>query len=245
MREFCNFVAAFTALLVSIFALLPPANAQGSSPDSSLYYVANTTPPDAFLSLRTHPSASQGLRIMTMPNGTPLQVLERRPDGWWRVKVASSGQEGWALSRSTNRIWIECCITASVPAAAPEPAAKLVGFRTPSGNVHCAVDFTVEDQGPGIPVLRCDIRQISNRPPPRPRDCDLEWGQAFELRPDAAPATRLCYGDTVANEALPVLPYGRTWASHGYTCKSEQNGVTCVNAKGKGFELSRGLQRVF
>ncbi len=70
----------------------------GSSDNTpnAIYYVANTRPPDAFLALRTDPTS--GLRIMAMPNGTELQVLQRRDDGWWYVRVLSSGQEGWALS---------------------------------------------------------------------------------------------------------------------------------------------------
>jgi hypothetical protein len=46
---------------------------------------------------------------MTMPNGTLLEVLERRPDGWWRVRVVPSGQEGWTLSGQGQDVWIECC----------------------------------------------------------------------------------------------------------------------------------------
>jgi hypothetical protein len=96
------------------------SSTQDTSSDTSFYYVANTTPPDAFLSLRVHPT-SLGQRIITMPNGTALRVLQRKDDGWWRVKVVSSGQEGWALSRLGNRVFIACCTTAI--AAAPSPQA--------------------------------------------------------------------------------------------------------------------------
>jgi hypothetical protein len=75
----------------------------------SYHYVDDTRPPDAFLALRTQPSASSGSRIIEMPNGTLLHVLERRPDGWWRVRVAPSGPEGWALNRQRDRVWIHCC----------------------------------------------------------------------------------------------------------------------------------------
>lgn len=101
------------ALFVLVFLGITPLQAQNSAPDNSYYYVANTRPPDAFLALRTHPTSRVGLRIMTMPNGTFLQVLERRADGWWRVRVVPSGQEGWALSGQGNKAWIECCATAS------------------------------------------------------------------------------------------------------------------------------------
>lgn len=98
------------------------STAQDSSSDNSLYYVANTRPPDAYLSLRTNPTSSSGQRITTMPNGTALRVLRRQDDGWWNVKIVSSGQEGWALSRMGNRTFIECCTTtASVQAPNQSP----------------------------------------------------------------------------------------------------------------------------
>jgi len=113
------------------------------------------------------------------------------------------------------------------------------GFRSPSGNIHCQF-FADEDA-----TMRCDLRQISNRPPPRPRDCDLEWGQAFEVSSRAARGIRLCYGDTVQDNTLPVLAYGQAWQRGGITCLSAQTGVRCSNARGAGFEIARAKQRVF
>ena len=75
----------------------------------------------------------------------------------------------------------------------------------------------------------------------RPADCDLEWGKAFEMRAKGS-AIRLCYGDTVMDKALPVLAYGEVWQRGGFTCKSEQTGVTCFNAIGAGFRC-RGRSR--
>jgi uncharacterized protein YecT (DUF1311 family) len=71
-----------------------------------LHVIANTTPPDAFLSLRTHPSSQIGQRIAVMTNGTIVQVLQQNPDGWWKVRVTSTGQEGWALSGHDGKVWI-------------------------------------------------------------------------------------------------------------------------------------------
>jgi hypothetical protein len=114
------------------------------------------------------------------------------------------------------------------------------GFRSPTGNIHC--QFFAFD---GDAVIRCDLRQVSNRSLPRPRNCDLEWGQAFEISARAARGTPLCYGDTVQDNGLPVLPYGQSWQRAGLTCLSEQSGVSCRNARGHGFTLSRAAQRVF
>lgn len=78
---------------------------------NSLHFVANTQPPDAYLALRTQPNSRQGSRIKIMPNGTLLQVLQRRNDGWWQVRIVPSGEEGWTLSSQGNRQWIRCCST--------------------------------------------------------------------------------------------------------------------------------------
>src|SRR5271166_5654616 len=96
------------ALLVSLslVASCPPSHAQSNDQDKSYSYVANTMPPDAFLSLRTDPTTRRGLNIMKMPNGTLLQVFQRRDDGWWYVRVVPSNQEGWVLSGQGNRVWI-------------------------------------------------------------------------------------------------------------------------------------------
>src|SRR5258708_1676728 len=41
-------------------------------------------------------------------NGTKLDVLFRRADGWWYVKVWPTGEEGWAFSGMGNKE-ILCC----------------------------------------------------------------------------------------------------------------------------------------
>jgi len=100
--------------------------------DKSFYYVANTRPPDAYLGLRTNPTTTLGTNIMQMPNGTLLEIIERRADRWWHVRVFPSGQEGWALSGEGNRGWIECCATAQ-----PGPLARTVAApNDPAFELH-------------------------------------------------------------------------------------------------------------
>jgi len=143
-----------------------------------------------------------------------------------------------APMRATRLAMLSAVIlTASMlpPAAQEQPS----GFRSPSNNIHCQA-FKQDDGH----VLRCDLAAMSNKPPPKPKDCELDWGAAFEMT-DASKAERLCHGDTAMDNTLPQLAYGASWQRHGFTCKSEQSGVTCSNAKGHGFELSRGKQRVF
>jgi hypothetical protein len=113
-----------------------------------------------------------------------------------------------------------------------------VGFKTPSGNIFCRMfDF----EGP--PTLRCDMMEVDTRPR-RPASCDGDWGRAFEMtaRGRAAP---ICRGDTMYDPSLPALRYGSVWQRAGFTCRSEQTGLTCFNASGRGFSLSRARQEVF
>jgi len=114
----------------------------------------------------------------------------------------------------------------------------LAGFRSPSGNIGCQF-FDYDNTN----TLRCDIREatVAAR---RPADCDLDFGRAFEMESRGS-SQRLCYGDTVMDPRLPQLPYGKVWQRGGFTCKSEQTGVTCFNADRHGFSLSRAKQEVF
>ena len=72
-------------------------------------YVWDTRPPDDWLALRTEPSAQSGRQLARMANGTLIEVLEKRTDNWWRVRVVETGQEGWTLNRQGDRVWIYCC----------------------------------------------------------------------------------------------------------------------------------------
>jgi hypothetical protein len=119
MRPPFRFGLAALAVFLAFFALCPVSKAQNGFSDDT-YYVANTRPPDAFLALRTNPTAGFGQRVATMPNGTLLKVLQRQGDGWWYVRVLPSGPEGWALSREGNRVWIVCCASQQ-QAVAPTP----------------------------------------------------------------------------------------------------------------------------
>lgn len=113
-----------------------------------------------------------------------------------------------------------------------------IGFLTPSKNIACQF-FTDNGQG----VLRCDIMNMDARPR-RPADCDLDYGHAFEMSAKGA-ASRICAGDTVLDQSLQVLAYGEVWQRGGFTCRSEQTGLTCFNAMQRGFSLARGKQEVF
>jgi hypothetical protein len=127
-----------------------------------------------------------------------------------------------------------CLLAADAAHAQDRP----IGFLTPSKNIAC--QFYV-DNGQG--VLRCDIMAMDARPR-RPADCELDYGHAFEMSAKGA-AGRICAGDTVMDASLPVLAYGEVWQRGGFTCRSEQIGLTCFNAMQRGFSLARAKQEVF
>jgi YARHG domain-containing protein/SH3 domain-containing protein len=102
-----RFSAVVGIALIALLGSLGLSHAQSAA----YSYVANTKPPDAFLALKAYPS-SNSPRIMAMANGTKLDVLLRRADGWWYVKVWPTGEEGWASSGQGNNAWILCCAAA-------------------------------------------------------------------------------------------------------------------------------------
>jgi Family of unknown function (DUF6636) len=112
------------------------------------------------------------------------------------------------------------------------------GFQSPSKNITCQY-FDSDKQN----TLRCDIAAMETKPR-RPADCDLDYGGAFVMNAKG-PAARICHGDTVMDGSLPVLGYGEVWQRGGFTCKSEQAGITCFNTDRRGFSLARAKQEVF
>lgn len=118
-------------------------------------------------------------------------------------------------------------------------AQNIVGFQSPSGNIHCQFS-----EGEKNTVIRCDVMEMIVTAK-RPADCDLEWGRAFEVASNGKSGERICYGDTVMDKALPKLPYDQVWQRAGFTCKSEPSGITCFNAERHGFSVSRGTQTLF
>ncbi|WP_337871274.1 DUF6636 domain-containing protein [Meiothermus sp.] len=118
---------------------------------------------------------------------------------------------------------------------------ELGGFKTPSGNIHC---FAFVDRVAGEAILRCDLLQNQARIPAKPKDCELDWGNAFGLG-ERGKAQRLCVGDTVADPRLPVLAYGKVWSEGGFRCDVTQARLRCTNRDKRGFELSRATQKLF
>jgi hypothetical protein len=130
-----------------------------------------------------------------------------------------------------------------VPLALEAQAAKSFEFRSPSGNIVCVSYLDDND----VHMVRCDIIERADAAPlmPMPADCDADWGNMFILS-DKGAAGLECAGDLAANpKSAGVLEYGSNMKRYDVTCVSETSGMTCTNADGHGFFLSKARQELF
>lgn len=114
--------------------------------------------------------------------------------------------------------------------------ADFVGFVSPSGNIGCMLDAS---------SVRCDIRDRSWTPPPRPADCEsmMNYGQGIELEVGEPPRF-VCAGDTALGGG-PPLAYGDAITKGSLECESKTSGVSCSDlVNGGGFEISRDGYRL-
>lgn len=131
----------------------------------------------------------------------------------------------------------------ALAALATTPAqADVFLFQSPSGNIQCSAG---QDFGDASDVV-CEI--IDRHGPaaaPRPAGCTGPWGHHFSMA-GRGPVTMTCGapagGDT---SGIGVAPYGETGRWGDIACTSERVGLTCRNADGHGFFLSRARQTVF
>jgi hypothetical protein len=114
-----------------------------------------------------------------------------------------------------------------------------VYFQTPSGNIICVI--ISEKEG----FIRCDIRQLTQTYTKAPDGCELDWGTAFGIAADGNSGEVICHGDTLFGTEPMKLEYGKTVEAGGFQCLSEKTGLTCKNAAGHGFRLSKARQKLF
>lgn len=108
-------------------------------------------------------------------------------------------------------------------------------FQSPSGNIGCYLSSS---------GARCDIAQHSWSAPARPKRCDLDWGGGLGVNRRGSRGYVVCAGDTTLHQG-PRLAYGHRVRGWGMTCTSRMSGMTCRNARGHGFRLSRESYRLF
>lgn len=116
---------------------------------------------------------------------------------------------------------------------------KLVFFRSPTGNISCLFDVGE------VTEVRCDMAQLNRSFTTPPEDCDLDWGDSFAVAEGDRRGQLFCHGDTVVDPEAEVLDYGSSLSFGGIACLSAKTGITCQNADGHGFSLSRKQQKLF
>jgi hypothetical protein len=117
---------------------------------------------------------------------------------------------------------------------APGETVRLESFRSPTGNIGCQL---------GAGAARCDIDRRDWSPPPKPGDCEFDWGQGIAV--EAGRAEFVCAGDTARDPTAPVLRYGQDSQIGGFRCASRQDGITCRSSSGRGFFIARDRYRLF
>jgi uncharacterized protein YecT (DUF1311 family) len=109
-REACGSVecirSLYAARIPELGGGIVVAAAKTTAEQSGTHVVANTQPPDDYLSLRSDPSVSVGQRIAKMPNGTELKLLQGKLEGWARVEIVATGQKGWAFAGTDTTKYI-------------------------------------------------------------------------------------------------------------------------------------------
>ena len=122
--------------------------------------------------------------------------------------------------------------------ATPAFADDFIYFHTPSGNIHCML------MSGDYASARCDMQELTQSFPNPPKDCDLDWGDAFEVTQNDRGHV-LCHGDTVMNPDSMELGYGASATLGDFTCTSQKTGMTCTNAQGHGFTIAKARQILF
>lgn len=133
--------------------------------------------------------------------------------------------------------------TTSASPSAPVMSADRPGgtdqrFATPSGNIVC--DITANG-------ARCGIASLAQKPAPVD-GCDGSVGFVYVV--DASgkvdvPCVPKKDLPKKAGKDVNVLGYGQKSAAYGFTCTSEESGMSCVDdATGTGFSLARAGGRV-
>jgi len=120
-------------------------------------------------------------------------------------------------------------------AAAPAPTTRADtgpdAFVSPSKNIGCRISAS---------NVRCDIREREWQAPPKPADCNLDWGFALGVSGQGSGQFR-CAGDTAIGGVTTVLAYGSVSRRGPFECRSQESGMECVNLdSGHGIFLSRG-----
>ena len=152
--------------------------------------------------------------------------------------LAACGSES-ANTRSASAISSPAQTTSGSIAQTTEPGAReidgLRGFVSPTGNVACMI---------AADWARCDIIDRDWSPPPKPADCEFDYGQGISVAPGER-AQFVCAGDTAFGPDA-ILPYGESISAGPLRCESTEGGMTCRDLRtAHGFSISREAYQLF
>ncbi|MEP6664872.1 MAG: DUF6636 domain-containing protein [Nocardioidaceae bacterium] len=114
----------------------------------------------------------------------------------------------------------------------PHTVGAISSFLTPSHNIGCLITND---------AVRCDIRKHAYRSPPKPENCNGDYGQSIEVTRSGI-GSFICVTDTVIDVRAPVLRYGTSTVVGDFGCTSTEAGIHCYYLKSDvahGFDLSR------
>ena len=150
--------------------------------------------------------------------------------------LASDAPSASGSASATAPATVSPSVTSPPTTSAGDGPDTLTFFRTPSGNIGCVVSKT---------EARCDIREHTWAAPPKPKDCELDWGNGLYVD-DTGKAGVLCAGDTALDPSAGILEYEDELKLGPLTCTSQESGVTCRETKSfHGFTLSRTSYHLF
>lgn len=118
-------------------------------------------------------------------------------------------------------------------------AADYIEFQSPTGNISCGLYSDGADTS-----VRCDMSKLVPSYTTPPAGCEFDWGSSFAVSATGM-GVLACVSDPAAGPAAPVLPYGDAISLGGISCVSAKTGMTCTNAEGHGFSISKAKQRLY
>jgi len=131
-------------------------------------------------------------------------------------------------------------VAASIGLAGRAHADDEIDFRSPSGDILCAMTrgHDINDQAHyGKGAVACQVLNHTYPQPPLP-DCPVA-GREYDLA-QGAPSFLGCQGGVIVDPAPPTLDYGQTRSVGTIACEVEPSGVTCTDSStGHFLRLSR------
>lgn len=145
----------------------------------------------------------------------------------------------------TSLVLGAAAIAFAVPAVAHADSDRAT-FTSPSGNIRCAMAAPAD----GPSTVACQLENITYTVPAGTahqesgEPCERDYGSGRDVRLVAgAPGYVWCSYAALGGgvKTWPTLAYGQSQTLGSITCTSEPTAVTCTDASGHYFRISRDL----